>query len=218
MKTIILIIIMSTGLFSCISSIKDAVKETKYSAYELIGMEKRDLFKRQVKEANSDQKETSESFANALEKLKSIYGFDGGELERKYHSLENSYQSAERKTGEVHRSIAQVETVAKDLFTEWAAEIKQMQSENLKASSRARLSETQKKYNNFYTNLKSSEKKIDPVLAKLKDQVIYLKHNLNAQAITGLKKESVKIQSDIESLMTEMNNSMKSADEFIKTI
>ncbi|MBC7465986.1 MAG: DUF2959 family protein, partial [Bdellovibrio sp.] len=62
------------------------------------------------------------------------------------------------------------------------------------------------------------EAKMDPVLAKLKDHVLFLKHNLNAKAIAGLKTESGKIQGDIESLMKDMNNSISQADEFIKSM
>lgn len=217
LKTIFFILI-STVLFSCQSSINKAVNETKYSVYEFFGVEKRDLFKKKIKNTKDDQGAAAESFQSALDKLKAIYKFDGGNLEKQYRSLDGSYNTAKEKVATVHASVVEVETVAKDLFKEWEGEIKQMQSDDLKTRSRKTLAETQGKYQEFHVSLKKSEAKMDPVLAKLKDHVLFLKHNLNAKAIAGLKTESGKIQGDIESLMKDMNNSISQADEFIKSM
>jgi predicted nucleic acid-binding Zn-ribbon protein len=217
LKAVFLLVISMT-LFSCQSSINNAVKDTKYSVYEFFGVEKRDLFKKKIKNTKDDQASAAESFQSALDKLQAIYKFDGGDLEKQYRSLDASYNTAKIKAATVHSSVIEVETVAKDLFTEWDGEIKQMGSADLQARSRKTLAETQVKYQEFHTSLKKSEAKMDPVLAKLKDHVLFLKHNLNAKAITGLKAESGKIQGDIESLMKEMNTSIAQADEFIKSM
>ena len=55
-----------------------------------------------------------------------------------------------------------------------------------------------------------------PVLVAFRDHVLYLKHNLNAQAIASLKGEATNIQTDITKLITEMNKAIARADEFIK--
>ena len=57
---------------------------------------------------------------------------------------------------------------------------------------------------------------MEPVLVKFKDHVLYLKHNLNAQAIASLKGEAMNIQTDIAQLIGEMNTAIARADEFIK--
>ncbi len=214
----LLVIILPIFFYSCQSAVERAVKDTKYSAYEFFGIEKRDLFKKEVKNVKNDQESTGESFKNALDKLKAIYAFDGGNLEKQYRSLESSYQLVESRVNEVHKSVKQVETVAGDLFTEWRSEIAQIKSADLRSKSSSNLLETQRKYNEFHSVLKKSEAKMNPVLVKLKDQVLFLKHNLNAQAITGLKKESGKIQNDIEDLMKEMNASITQAEAFIKSM
>ncbi len=214
----LLVIILPIFFYSCQSAVERAVKDTKYSAYEFFGIEKRDLFKKEVKNVKNDQESTGESFKSALDKLKAIYAFDGGNLEKQYRSLESSYGLAESRVNEVHKSVKQVETVAGDLFTEWRSEIAQIKSADLRSQSSSNLLETQRKYNEFHSVLKKSEAKMNPVLAKLKDQVLFLKHNLNAQAITGLKKESGKIQNDVEDLMKEMNASITQAEAFIKSM
>jgi hypothetical protein len=45
--------------------------------------------------------------------------------------------------------------------------------------------------------------------------VLFIKHNLNAQAIASLKGTEVEIGNDIDNLIKEMDASIKEADDFI---
>lgn len=217
-RALVFLILLTTFVLSlsgCQSTIEKAKRNTTYSAYELIGIEKRDLLKSRVNKARNEQKEASENFESAMERLKAITGFDGGSLERQYRSLQSSYDRAADQAGEVRSSIGKVETVAKDLFEEWEKEIAEIQTPSLRDSSRRQLQETRRKADALVATLRRSEKTMDPVLIKLKDQVLFLKHNLNAQAVGSLKTESARIQSDIEKLLKEMNTSIAAADRFI---
>ncbi len=216
---ILFLCILSTLLLSsCARRIKKAVSDAKYSAYEMVGYEKRDVFKKEVGNVKEAQEDTGEAFKDSLTRLKEIYAFDGGDLEKQHSKLDDSYQDAREKAAEVSGRIAKVDEVAQDLFTEWGSEIDEINSSDLKSQSRRKLQETKSKYRTLHGQLKSSEKKMAPVLSKLKDQVLYLKHNLNARAITGLKGESSKIQGEIQTLINDMNESSKQADEFIKSL
>ena len=57
---------------------------------------------------------------------------------------------------------------------------------------------------------------MEPVLRKLHDYVLALKHSLNAQAIGALGGESAKIQADVARLIEDMNALIAGADEFIR--
>ena len=203
---------------SCANPITKAVDKVKYSAWETVGVEKRDLFKSQLRDVKDDQEDTQESFKDALTKLKEVYAFDGGNLEREYNKLNSSYENALSDSDSVKKSIDKLNKIATDLFDEWREEIKSISTASYREKSREQLNETKSKYSQLHKNLVASEKKIGPVLDKLKDQVLYLKHNLNAQAISGLKAEGVRIESDIQKLMKDMEASSKEADEFIKTL
>lgn len=219
MSKLLLALSLSVIFFSsCQSTIDKAVRDTKYSAYEVIGVEKRDLFKKEVKNVKNSQEDTQEEFSDALERLQEIYKVDGGKLERAYKSLDSSYKDAEQSVADVQKNIRQLELVAGDLFVEWQKEITEISSRDLRAKSSESLANTQKKYNVFHASLKKSEAKMAPVLARLKDQTLFLKHNLNAKAVAGLKTESDKIQSDINSLIKEMNESIAKGDEMMKDL
>lgn len=208
----------SLALIGCQSMINKAKNEAKYSAYEMVGVEKRDLFKKEVKKVQASQEDTSEAFKDALEKLQKIYSFDGGNLERQYKSLNSSYEDAQEEVAAVHERVKILETTAEDLFKEWDGEIQEMSAADLRRKSSENLRVTRQHYSQFHASLKKSEKSMDPVLQKLKDHVLYMKHNLNAKAIAGLKVESNKIQNDIAALIKSMNESIAQAENFAKTI
>jgi len=187
-----------------------------YSAYEKVGIYKRDLLKKRVVAARDEEKGAQKEFKDALTRLKEMTGFDGGELEKRYRNLQSDYDDAAARVTDVHQRIQDVETVAGDLFDEWEKENRQIETPELRQVSRQQLNDTRQRYDDMLTALKRSEQSMDPVLHKLHDYVLALKHTLNAQAIAALSGESSKIQADVSRLIDDMNASIARADEFIK--
>ena len=194
------------------------MREAKYNAYELVGIEKRDLFKREVKNVKEEQEETGEAFKDALTRLKEMYNFEGGDLEKQHAKLKSSYEEAREEAGDLNGRIKNVNDVAGDLFAEWKKEIAEISASDLQKKSKTQLNQTKERFKALQTQMAGAQKKIDPVLTKLKDQVLFLKHNLNAKAIVGLKAESADIETDIQSLIKEVEEASKEADQFIKSL
>ena len=193
-------------------------RSTYYAAYEKFGVYKRDLLKKRVVAARDVQKEAGEQFQDALTRLKSLYGFDGGKLEKAYSTLQADYDGCAEKAANVRKRIQDMETVAGDLFSEWEKEIREISTPSLQDNSRRQLSATRRRYEEMHSALKSAEGSMEPVLRQFKDYVLALKHNLNASAIASLKGEATTIQSDISKLIAQMNQSIAQADSFIKTL
>jgi hypothetical protein len=189
-----------------------------YKAWETVGVQKRDLLKKRVIAARDEQQEAGEQFKDALTRLKEITGFDGGQLEKAYHSLKSDYDDCNSKATAVRKRIKDVESVANDLFAEWEKEIGQITTPSLQQASRQQLKDTKARYQSLYSALKSAEQTMEPVLRQFNDYVLYLKHNLNAQAIASLKGEATNIQTEISRLIAQMNISIAKADEFVKAM
>jgi len=115
----------------------------------------------------------------------------------------------------VHGRIRDVERVADALFKEWKAELAQYSNENLRQASQKELDATRTKYDALLGAMKSAESKMQPVLNAFKDQVLFLKHNLNARAIASLQGNVAQIQSDVGTLIKEMEASIAEANAFI---
>ena len=54
-----------------------------------------------------------------------------------------------------------------------------------------------------------------PVLAAFHDQVLFLKHNLNAEAISSLKETAGGINDDVKALIADMDKSINEANSFV---
>jgi hypothetical protein len=191
-------------------------KSTYYAAYEKIGVYKRDLLKKRVIEARDDQQTAQKEFKDALTRLKEITHFDGGQAETAFRTLKSEYDDCTKQADVVRNRIRAVESVAGDMFDEWDKENGEIKTDSLREASRQQLVTTKQRYDELHTALVAAEQSMDPVLSQFNDYVLYLKHNLNAQAIASLQGESASIQTEITRLVDQMNQSIARADTFVK--
>ena len=211
--TVPMIALMAIGLFMSLGC-----QSVYYDAMEKMGYHKRDLMVSDVEKARDAQQEAKEQFKSALDRFTTVLNIKGGELQDKYNTLNEEYERSETKAQAVRDRIASVEDVSQALFAEWEAELKEYSSANLRKSSQAKLTQTRTQYAQLIKAMKRAESKMPPVLAKFKDQVLFLKHNLNAQAIASLKSELGSVESNIKILIKEMESSIKQADAFISSM
>ena len=93
--------------------------------------------------------------------------------------------------------------------------IRDSTSASLRRDSERQLRATRGRYERLMTSMRGAERSIDPVLASLKDNVLYLKHNLNARAIASLRGELASVNSDVTRLLEAMNAAINESNEFI---
>jgi hypothetical protein len=189
-----------------------------YGGLEKIGIPKREVMVYRVEKARDTQEETKEQFKSALEQFTVLTNFKGGDLEATYNKLNSEYEDSVRKAEEVRKRISDIEDVSGALFSEWESELSQYSNASLKRSSQQKLTATKAHYKQLITAMKRAEAKMAPVLSVFKDQVLYLKHNLNAQAIASLKGQLGLVQSDVSTLIAAMEKSIQEANAFIRTM
>ena len=189
-----------------------------YSTMEAFGKHKRDILVDRVADARDAQNEAKEQFASALDEFTSVLNIEGGDLRKQYDSLKSAYDASSKKAGAVSSRIADVKKVAIALFKEWEAELDQYASDSLRRSSKEQLGRTRGQYEQLIAAMERAESRIQPVLTALNDQVLYLKHNLNAQAIASLQNELVTVETDVAALIREMETAIAEADAFISAM
>lgn len=186
-----------------------------YSTMEKFGYHKRDILVERVEEGRDAQQEAKEEIVDALEAFKALAGFEGGELEKVYKNLNSKYESSSAAVEEVKDRIESIEDVSEALFKEWSAEIEGMQDVELRRGSQEMLDDTRTRSEKLIAGMRAAEKKMEPVLVKFKDHVTFLKHNLNARAVSSLQKNLVAIEGDVAALVVDMEKSIAEADAFI---
>lgn len=189
-----------------------------YGAMEKVGYHKRDIMVDRVQDAKESQEEAQQQFSSALEEMQALLAFDGGDLEKAYNKAKDEYESAQSAADDVSNRINKVEDVAEALFEEWQSEIDEISKASLRRNSTTKLKETQRSYQSLVKSMRRAEAKMPPILTAMKDNMLYLKHNLNAQAIGAIKGEFTNLQTDISSLIKEMNKSIAESNAFIKSM
>jgi hypothetical protein len=195
-----------------------ACSSAYYSGLEKIGIPKREVMVHRVEKARDTQEETKQQFKSALDQFTVMTDFKGGDLEATYNKLNGEYEASVNKAEEVNKRIADIEDVSSALFSEWETELGQYSNASLRRNSQQKLTATKAHYLQLITAMRKAETKIEPVLSVFHDQVLYLKHNLNAQAIASLKGQLDSVKSDVSALVVEMEKSINEADAFIKTM
>lgn len=189
-----------------------------YNTMETFGVHKRDILVDRVEDARDAQQEGQKQFESALAQFRSVIEVNAGELEKTYDQLNSEYKQSVASAERIRERIDAIEKVAGALFKEWEEELDSYSSANLRRDSEQKLKTTKRKYKQMIELMKTSEKRLDPVLQAMEDQVLFLKHNLNTRAIDSLRQEVVRIDNDVEQLVAALKQSIAEADRFIQTM
>ena len=205
--TLLLLLLPVFGAGGC-SSTGIAIRES-------LGTPKREQLVDRVEETREAQEDAKTQFASTLEELQALSGFDGGELEAAYKRLDSQLDRAESRAERVREKIRSVDRVATALFNEWEDELGEYATESLRNASARQLDETKQRFGDLLFAMRKAESKMEPVLAAFGDQVLFLKHNLNARAIASLDSTLGELEDEIAVLIGDMEASIAEANAFI---
>lgn len=186
-----------------------------YNALEQFGIEKRQILVDRVEDARDAQAEARDQFVTALEEFSALVDFDGGDLEDLYDTLNSEFEQSQTRAQAVSERIDAVEDVSEDLFDEWEDELDLYSSEELRRSSAQTLRDTRERYGELISAMRQAEQRMTPVINSFQDQVLFLRHNLNSQAIASLRDELDAIESEIAVLIEAMESSIAESNRFI---
>ncbi len=187
-----------------------------YGINEKFGRMKPDILVDRVEDAMEAQEDAKEEFKSALEQFEAVVGIPDSQLKSTYNTLQDAFDDAEARASEVSSRIDSVEDVAGDLFSEWENELEEISNANLRRKSASQLRTSRTRANALVKAMRKAEARMEPVLTSFRDHVLYLKHNLNAQAIASLKGELGGIDRDVGRLIRDMEASIMEAQTFIE--
>ena len=206
------------GCFSLSLLFGAGCTRTYYKAMATLGKEKRDILVSRVKDSKKDQQQAKEQIKTTMESFQALTGFQGGQLEKNYKKLNGEYEKAADSAKKLRDRIDSIDQVSNDLFKEWQKEIDGMENRKLKQQSAQMLRQSRLQEANYIKSMRQTEARMTPVLTAFHDQVVFLKHNLNARAIGSLKGTSAKISTDVDVLLTSLDGSMAQADALIQSL
>jgi hypothetical protein len=202
----------------CLILFSSGCQRVYYKTMETFGYHKRDILVERVEQSRDAQEQAKGQFKSALEKFSEVVNYQGGELQKEYDQMKSELDKSEAKAAKVRERIDAVQEVAEALFSEWERELDQYSNVRYRQSDEELLTKTKQNYAKLMGTMKRAESKMEPVLQAFRDQVLYLKHHLNARAVASLQDELEYIEMDVASLVAEMEASINEANAFINNM
>ncbi len=191
---------------------------TYYKTMEKLGVPKRKILVDRVEEARGAQQAAKEQFASALHEFLAVTKVPATDIQKAYDGLKDQLDDCESRATAVRDRIEAIESVAQALFVEWNEELAQYNNPNLRAQSARQLETTKRRYADLRRVMDQAAARMEPVLVTFRDNVLFLKHNLNAQAVASLDSTTRALQGDIGRLVADMEKAIKEADAFISAM
>lgn len=189
-----------------------------YGTWEKLGWHKRDILVERVEDARDEQEGAKEQFRSALDSFMDVVEVAGGDLADRYEALNTELIRSEGRAQAVGDRIESIEAVADALFDEWEDELGQYSSRDLRRRSEEKLEDTRQRYEQLIRAMQRAADRMEPVLAVFRDHVLFLKHNLNAQAVASLKDEFVELETDVAALIVDMERAIAEAEDFLASM
>lgn len=189
-----------------------------YGMMEQLGKEKRHILQDRVEAGQEAQEEAQQQFETTYEAFKTVTRYDGGDLETFYEKMDADLSECEERADEVRARIDSIEEVSSDLFQEWSSEIELISNAKLRRQSQTTLRESEERYDRMISAMQKAASKMEPVITAFRDQVLFLKHNLNARAVAALESNVLEIESEVQALIRDMQNAISEAERFLDTM
>lgn len=202
----------------CLALAFGGCDSTYFGLMEQFGVHKRDILVDRVEAAQDAQEDAGEEFKSALDTFVEVLGVEGGELDDQYRQLDQAFRAAEARANEVRARIEAVESVSSALFDEWTEELSLYTDADYRRTSESRLAATRRRYDSLIAAMWQAESRIEPVLGVFRDQVLFLKHNLNARSMQAMRGELVRIEDDVDDLLGDLNLSIDAAQSFVDSL
>lgn len=186
-----------------------------YEAMEKMGTHKRDILVDRVEDGKEAQEEARAQFSSAFDEFLAVSKVDMGDLKAAYDRIQDSFDRSEKRAEAVWDRIDSIKSVSKALFREWEKELDAYTNQDLRQSSEDQMNQTRIQYLKLNGTMETAAEKMNPVLDAFRDQTLYLKHNLNAQAIAALNRTSMGLRDDVDLLIQQMSVSIDEANAFI---
>ena len=189
-----------------------------YKTKALFGVEKRELLFQSVQAAKESLQETKSAFQEASKNINVVINIKDEKMLERYARLEEAYENCESEADDVKGQLDTMDDMAEAFFSQWMEEMELYTNESFRNASKNKYNQMRKCFNKLSKTLRDVEIKFKPTLSGLRDQVLFLKHNINAQSVASLEDELVTVDADIDALIRSLDNAIKEADDFITSM
>lgn len=186
-----------------------------YDTIEALGQPKRQVLVSRVQDTRDTMKEAKKTYTSAMQQFGSVTKVGGTQLENKYKILKKEYDACNSKASELRSQISNVKSVGRVLFQEWQRELDQFTHEQMRKLSEAKMQQTRDKYAVMIESMDRTSARITPVLESMNDQLLNIKHSLNALIVVSLEEELIQLRKNMDNLIVDIDTAVEQSNAFI---
>ena len=135
-----------------------------------------------------------------------------------YKKLQNEMDTMVKRRGEISTRAEQTRIEADNLFVSWGNSLSGITDPDLRKRSEERLAKTKARYADIQATGRQADDAYAPVMKKLQDQVAYLGHDLNAEAVGSLKGDAAKLTGQVDELKKRIDDLVGSINKNIDAL
>lgn len=135
-----------------------------------------------------------------------------------YKKLTKELSKSEKAAANVRTKAAAMDVVANDFFSNWEASLEGFSSEDLRQRSAERLNDTRKRYEEILEAAGEAGDAFDPFVTNLKDQILFLGHDLNPSAIQALQGDAKKLNGRAAEVFKDVDKTIVTASEYTASL
>jgi len=182
------------------------------------GIPKRQILVNRVQDARDAQIKARYAFSRANDRYQAALHPSGNAPAITAEELAKAYADSDKAAKAVPPRVDIVQHVGDALFSEWKSELGQYRDANLAATSRAEYETSHRQYLALLAQMRTTQQQVQPALDALNDELLFIKHQSNAQAISGLKDSERTIPGNIGPLLIDMQRSIDQAGTFLQRL
>jgi hypothetical protein len=179
------------------------------------GHERADEHIEKIERASEEMKDVRKHLNEAFEAYHKTLREGTDERRSSYKDLVKALERCEEETKELRKRHREMDEQAEEYFKKWKNSVKDIKNADLERRSEERLEATRRRYREVSMRWKTMGEDYEPVLAELRDQVVYLGHDLNEDAVLSLKEDAAELEELARALFRSMEGFGSTADEYI---
>lgn len=159
--------------------------------------------------------QTKVQLMKTMDVYNALMADDAQDRKKLYKNLQKEMSNTEKRRAKIDEEAAKMKTEADTLFTQWAESAAAIENPDLRKRSEERLEATKASYAEIRVVGQKAADLYPPFMKALQDQITYLGHDLNAEAVASLAPEAAKLNEKAQALTRSLDDTISTANQRI---
>lgn len=173
---------------------------------------------KKIERADKEMNEARKQVGKALEAYGTLLGEQEEHRRSAYKDLVKALERCEEMSKELRERREDMDKQAEKFFKDWKKSLKDIKSSDLESRSERRLEDTRERYRRVSDRWREMRERYQPVTSRLEDQVVYLGHDLNADATSSLEQDAREVQAEADALFRAMDEFEAEAQGYVSSL